>query len=71
MAAGAERSGYQGFRSWSEAGGIADELRETAAANPDLAKLVPFGTTVRGQEMLAVKVTNERQRRSPTAPVRR
>ncbi|MGH3336789.1 MAG: M14 family metallopeptidase, partial [Nocardioides sp.] len=53
------RSGYQGFRSWSEAGGIADELRETAAANPDLAKLVPFGTTVRGQEMLAVKVTND------------
>ncbi len=53
------RAGYQGFRSWSEDGGIADELRETAAANPKLAKLVPFGTTVQGQEMLAVKVTKQ------------
>ena len=59
MALAQNRAGYEGFRSWSEDGGIADELRETAAANPDLAKLVPFGTTVRGQEMLAVKVTND------------
>jgi len=58
VAAAQNDAGYQGFRSWSEPGGIADELRETAAENPQLAKLVPFGTTVRGQEMLAVKVTH-------------
>ncbi|HET8959586.1 M14 family zinc carboxypeptidase, partial [Nocardioides sp.] len=58
VAAAQNDAGYEGFRSWSEPGGIADELRDTAAANPGLAKLVPFGTTVQGQEMLAVKVTN-------------
>ena len=58
VAAAQNAAGYEGFRSWSEDGGIADELRETAASNPKLAKLVPFGTTVQGQEMLAVKVTN-------------
>jgi hypothetical protein len=51
--------GYQGFRSWSEDGGIADELRQTAADHPKLAKLVPFGETVQGQELLAVKVTKQ------------
>jgi hypothetical protein len=57
VAAAQNRAGYQGFRSWSEDGGIADELRETAADNPQLAKLVPYGTTLQGQEMLALKVT--------------
>ncbi len=50
-------AGYQGFRSYSDEGGIADELRATAAANPNLAKLVPFGKSVQGQDILAVKVT--------------
>ncbi len=49
--------GYQGFRSYSEAGGIADELRQTAARYPQLAQLVRLGSTVRGQDLLAVRVT--------------
>jgi hypothetical protein len=57
VAAAQNRAGYQGFRSWSEEGGIADELRQTAAANPQLTKLVPYGETVNGQQMLALKVT--------------
>ena len=69
VAAAQNAAGYEGFRSWSEDGGIADELRETAAANPKLAKLVPFGTTVQGQEMLALKVTkNARKSRDGSRP---
>lgn len=45
------------FRSYSEAGGIRDELVATAKANPGLTKLVSIGRTVQGQEILALKVT--------------
>jgi hypothetical protein len=51
------RAGYEGFRSWSERGGIADELRQTARSDPKVAELVEFGTTVQGKSMLAVRVT--------------
>lgn len=47
-------AGFRGFRSYSQPGGIRDELRRTAAENPGLAKLVRVGTTVKGQEILAV-----------------
>ncbi|MGH3370627.1 MAG: M14 family zinc carboxypeptidase, partial [Nocardioidaceae bacterium] len=59
VAAAQNAAGYERFRSYSEAGGIRDELRATAAEHPDLAKLVRFGTTVNGEEMLAVKVTRQ------------
>lgn len=50
------------FRPYSGSGGLAEELSTTAAAHPDLAKLVRIGTTVQGKPMLAVKVTkNARQ----------
>ncbi|MDN5796858.1 MAG: immune inhibitor A [Intrasporangium sp.] len=49
--------GYQGFRSYSQPNGIQDELQRTAAARPDLAKLVKVGRTTKGQDILAVKVT--------------
>lgn len=45
------------YRSYSEPGGIRDELIATAGANPGLAKLVNVGKTVNGQDILAVKVT--------------
>jgi hypothetical protein len=57
VAAAQAEEGYQGFRSWSEDGGIEDELRETAAANPTLTKLVTYGETVNGQDLLALKVS--------------
>ena len=42
-------SGFSVFRSYSEPGGIRDELVETARANPRIAKLVTIGRTVTGQ----------------------
>ena len=63
------RQGYEAFRSYSEDGGIRDELVETAAAHPGLVKLVNLGTTVQGQDILAVKVTkNARQLKDGKRP---
>jgi murein tripeptide amidase MpaA len=45
------------FRSFDEPGGIRDEIYQTAAANPDLVKLVKLGTSHQGREYLALKVT--------------
>jgi hypothetical protein len=63
VAAEQNDEGYQGYRSYSEPGGIADELRQTAQDHPRLTKLVSFGETVQGQELLAVKVTNQATKR--------
>jgi hypothetical protein len=52
------RAGNTVYRSYSEDGGIRDELIATARANPGLAKLVSIGKSVKGQDILAVKVTN-------------
>ena len=51
------RQGYDAYRSYSEDGGIRDELVATAKAHPGLAKLVNLGKTVQGQDILALKVT--------------
>ena len=53
------RTGATVFRSYSAPGGIRDELTETAAANPALTKLVTIGRTVKGQEILALKLTKQ------------
>ncbi len=50
-------SGFAVWRSWDEAGGIRDELRDVAAKNPQLAKLETIGTTLDGREILALKLT--------------
>jgi hypothetical protein len=50
-------SGYTVFRSYSEDGGIRDELIALAQQYPKLTKLVPIGKTVQGQNILAMKVT--------------
>lgn len=52
-------SGFSVFRSYSEPGGIRDELVETAKANPRITKLVTVGRSVNGQPILAVKVTKD------------
>lgn len=49
--------GYTVWRSYSETGGIANQLKAIAAANKDLVKLVSLGKTLRGQDIWAVKVT--------------
>ena len=50
-------SGYNVFRSYSEAGGIRDELIDLNRQFPGLTKLVSIGKTVQGQDILAIKVT--------------
>ncbi len=45
------------WRSYSEPGGIADEMRATAAANPDVMKLEQIGTTTLGKPILVIKMT--------------
>ena len=68
-------AGYDAYRSYSEPGGIADELRETAAANPGITKLVTIGKTVQGQDILALKVTKNartvKDGKRPVGPLRR
>jgi hypothetical protein len=55
-------SGYTVFRSWSEPGGLRDELVATAKAHPGLVKQVTIGKTVQGQDILAFKVTKDANR---------
>jgi hypothetical protein len=50
-------AGWDAYRSYSEPGGIRDELVATAARFPRIAKLVTIGRTVQGKPILAVKVT--------------
>ena len=45
------------YRSYSEPGGIADEMRATAAANPDVMKLEQIGDVALGKPILAIKMT--------------
>ncbi|GAB3141700.1 M14 family metallopeptidase [Micromonospora sonneratiae] len=55
-------TGWSAFRSYSEPGGIRDELTATAARFPKLAKLQSIGTTTQGKPILAVKVTKNATR---------
>jgi Zinc carboxypeptidase/Bacterial Ig domain len=48
---------YDVFRSYSEPGGIQDEMESLAFANPGLVKLVVIGKTARGRDIVALKVT--------------
>ena len=51
--------GWDAFRPYGTPGGIKDEILATAAAFPELAKVVVIGETVNGQEILALKVTKD------------
>ena len=50
-------AGCDAYRSYSEPGGIRDEIDAVAAQYPMLTKVVTIGTTVQGKPILAVKVT--------------
>ncbi len=54
--------GYQVFRSYSQPGGIRDELVDLSRQYPELTKLVRIGKTVKGQDILAIKVTRNATR---------
>ena len=57
VAANRLAAGQAVYRSYSEPGGIADELRQVASQNRRLTKLVTIGTSRQGQPILALKVT--------------
>ncbi|MGH8868605.1 MAG: M14 family zinc carboxypeptidase, partial [Actinomycetes bacterium] len=50
--------GYEVFRTYGGADGLKAEFEQMAAANPGIAKLVPFGQTVNNQDIVALKVSN-------------
>ncbi|MYR45316.1 M14 family metallopeptidase [Streptomyces sp. SID5910] len=45
------------FRPYSGSGGLQEEILRTAQQNPGLTKVVSIGKTVRGQDILALKLT--------------
>ena len=59
LAAEQAAGGYVVWRSWDEAGGIRDELRDIAQKNPKIVKLEVLGHTAQGREILALKVTRD------------
>jgi hypothetical protein len=63
------RAGFSVYRSYSEDGGIRDELIRTAKRHPKLTELVSIGRSVNGQRILALKVTkNARNLRDGKRP---
>ncbi|NJP32600.1 M14 family metallopeptidase [Micromonospora thermarum] len=52
-------AGWSAFRSYSEPGGIRDEITATAARYPRLTKVETIGRSVQGKPILAVKVTKD------------
>ena len=63
------RAGWTAFRSYSEPGGIRDELAATAARHPKLTKLVTIGRTTQGKPIQAIKITkNARNVRDGARP---
>ncbi|MEU5422717.1 M14 family zinc carboxypeptidase [Streptomyces sp. NPDC020667] len=50
------------FRPYGPKGGLEEEIVATARAHPGLAKVVSIGKTVRGQDILALKVTKDATR---------
>ncbi|MCQ9181855.1 immune inhibitor A [Streptomyces sp. IBSBF 2953] len=47
------------FRPYSGTGGLKEEILRTARQNPGLTKVVSIGRTVRGQDILALKLTRD------------
>ncbi|MGN9777412.1 M14 family zinc carboxypeptidase [Micromonospora sp. H33] len=52
-------AGWSAFRSYSEPGGIRDEITATAARYPRLTKVETIGRSVQGKPILAIKVTKD------------
>ena len=53
----AAAQGLSVFRPYSGAGGLKEEFEQVAAAHPEITKLVSYGTTVNGQDIIALKVS--------------
>src|SRR5829696_693490 len=57
FAAAQAAGGYTVWRSYDEPGGYRDQMHALAAKYPQVTKLVKIGTTLKGREILALKVT--------------
>lgn len=55
-------NGFEVWRSFSEPGGIRDEIVALADEYPDLLKLRSIGTSINGQDILALKLTRDANR---------
>ena len=56
-------AGFDVFRSYSEPGGIKDELLATASEHSDIVKPVIIGETLNGQDIVVLKVTKDANER--------
>jgi len=54
--------GFEVFRQYSGPGGLKAEYEQAARDNPQIAKLVKFGKTVNGQDLVALKVSQDARR---------
>jgi hypothetical protein len=50
------------FRPYSGSGGLKEEILRTARANPNLTKVESIGRTIKGQDILALKLTKNAKR---------
>src|SRR5215213_10445533 len=57
FAAAQAAGGYNVWRSYDEPGGFRDQMYALARQYPQVTKLVKLGTTLKGREILALKVT--------------
>ena len=57
FAAAQAAGGYNVWRSYDEPGGYRDQMHALASKYPGVTKLVKIGTTLKGREILALKVT--------------
>ena len=57
FAAAQAADGFTVWRSYDEPGGFRDQMYELASKYPGVTKLVKIGTTLKGREILALKVT--------------
>jgi len=57
FAAAEAANGFTVWRSYDEPGGYRDQMYDLAAKYPSVTKLVKIGTTLKGREILALKVT--------------
>lgn len=54
--------GHNVFRPYGSPDGLRDELEQLAARNPDITELVRIGRTVRGEDIVALKVSRQARR---------
>jgi hypothetical protein len=53
------QSGFEVWRTWSEPGGLKDEMEFLASEYDDLTQLMPIGETVQGETIYAMRVTEK------------